>query len=59
MASGKIARSISSAKPTSRNWQRASQRRVARSLIEPIVVSPPVAGGTIEDRFHVLSAHGG
>lgn len=30
------------------------QRRTARSLIDRIVVSPPVTGGTVEDRFSVL-----
>jgi hypothetical protein len=35
------------------------QRRVARSLIDRVVVSPPVAGGTIEDRFHIVWAHRG
>jgi DNA invertase Pin-like site-specific DNA recombinase len=35
------------------------QRRTARSLIDRIVVSPPVTGGTVEDRFSVLFTHGG
>jgi DNA invertase Pin-like site-specific DNA recombinase len=35
------------------------KRRVARSLIERIVVSPPVPGGTIEDRFTVDWRNGG
>jgi DNA invertase Pin-like site-specific DNA recombinase len=35
------------------------RRRVARSLIERIVVSPPVPGGTIEDRFSVDWRNGG
>jgi DNA invertase Pin-like site-specific DNA recombinase len=37
-----------------------AQRRTARSLIERIVVSPPVAGGTVEDRLReVVFTHGG
>jgi hypothetical protein len=35
------------------------KRRVACSLIGRIVVSPPVAAGTIEDRFRVVWANGG
>jgi DNA invertase Pin-like site-specific DNA recombinase len=35
------------------------KRRVARSLIERIVVSPPVPGGAIEDRFTVVWRNGG
>jgi DNA invertase Pin-like site-specific DNA recombinase len=35
------------------------RRRVARSLIERVVVSPPVPGGTIEDRFTVDWRNGG
>jgi DNA invertase Pin-like site-specific DNA recombinase len=35
------------------------KRRVARSLIERVVVSPPVPGGTIEDRFTVDWRNGG
>jgi DNA invertase Pin-like site-specific DNA recombinase len=35
------------------------KRRVAQSLIERIVVSPAVPGGTIEDRFRIVRANGG
>ena len=35
------------------------RRRVARSLIERVVVSPPIKGGTIEDRFSVDWRNGG
>jgi DNA invertase Pin-like site-specific DNA recombinase len=35
------------------------KRRVARSLIERIVVSPAVKGGTIEDRFRIVWSNGG
>jgi DNA invertase Pin-like site-specific DNA recombinase len=36
-----------------------TQRHTAHALIERIVVSPPVPGGTIEDRFHIVWAHRG
>jgi hypothetical protein len=35
------------------------QRRTARSLIDRVVVSPPVPGGAVDDRLSVVFTHGG
>jgi DNA invertase Pin-like site-specific DNA recombinase len=34
-----------------------AQRRTARSLIDSVVVAPPVTGGTVDDRFEVVFTH--